>query len=161
MKRFIREKNGRVAHEMILDCQVPSNSTELKVTDIAKRLMDYGFHAPTVSFPVVGTIMVEPTESETLCELDRFFDAMKSIREEIREIEEGRADKNDNAIKNAPHTASMVTANEWDKPYSRQQAAFPKEWSNEDKYWPSVGRVDDAFGDRNLFCTCAPMEDYM
>lgn len=153
--------NGRVAHEMIIDCNKFSQTAGLQVIDIAKRLMDYGFHAPTVAFPVVGTLMVEPTESEPLYELDRFIDAMRSIREEIREIEEGRADKKDNAIKNAPHTASMVTANEWDKPYSRQQAAFPKEWSNEDKYWPSVGRVDDAFGDRNLFCTCAPMEDYM
>jgi glycine dehydrogenase len=151
---------GTVAHEMIIDCNKFSQTAGLQVIDIAKRLMDYGFHAPTVAFPVVGTLMVEPTESEPLYELDRFIDAMKSIREEIREIEDGNADKLNNLIKNAPHTALMVTANEWDKPYGRKEAAFPKEWSAIDKYWPSVGRVDDAYGDRNLFCTCAPMESY-
>ena len=151
---------GTVAHEMIIDCNKFTQTAGLQVIDIAKRLMDYGFHAPTVAFPVVGTLMVEPTESEPLYELDRFIDAMKSIREEIREIEDGNADKLNNLIKNAPHTALMVTANEWDKPYGRKEAAFPKEWSAIDKYWPSVGRVDDAYGDRNLFCTCAPMESY-
>lgn len=151
---------GRVAHEMIVDCNKFHHTTGLQVIDIAKRLMDYGFHAPTVAFPVIGTLMVEPTESEPLYELDRFIDAMKSIREEIREVDDGKADQANNIIKNAPHTAEMVTADEWDKPYGRKQAAFPREWSNIDKYWPSVGRVDDAYGDRNLFCTCAPIEDY-
>lgn len=152
--------NDRVAHEMIMDCNKFSQTSGLQVIDIAKRLMDYGFHAPTVAFPVHGTLMVEPTESEPLYELDRFIDAMKSIRQEIKEIEEGKADKVNNIIKNAPHTAEMVTSDEWDKPYGRKQAAFPREWSNIDKYWPAVGRVDDAYGDRNLFCTCAPLEDY-
>jgi glycine dehydrogenase len=151
---------GRVAHEMIIDCNKFSQTAGLQVIDIAKRLMDYGFHAPTVAFPVHGTLMVEPTESEPLYELDRFVDAMRSIRQEIREIEEGAAEKVNNLIKNAPHTATMVTLDAWDKPYTRQQAAFPRDWSNIDKYWPAVGRVDDAYGDRNLFCTCAPMEDY-
>ncbi len=150
----------RVAHEMIIDCNKFSQTAGLQVIDLAKRLMDYGFHAPTVAFPVHGTLMVEPTESEPLYELDRFIDAMRSIREEIREIEEGKADKINNLIKNAPHTAAMVTVDEWNKPYTRQQAAFPRDWSNIDKYWPAVGKVDDAFGDRNLFCTCAPMENY-
>lgn len=149
-----------VAHEMIIDCNRFSQTAGIQVIDIAKRLMDYGFHAPTVAFPVHGTLMVEPTESEPLYELDRFIDAMRSIRQEIREIEEGNADKVNNLIKNAPHTASIVTSNEWDKPYTRQQASFPRAWSNNDKYWPPVGRIDDAYGDRNLFCTCAPMEDY-
>lgn len=152
---------GRVAHEMILDCNKFSQTAGLQVIDIAKRLMDYGFHAPTVAFPVHGTLMVEPTESEPLYELDRFIDAMRSIREEIREIEEGRADKLDNVVKNAPHTAMMVMSDEWNKPYSRQTAAFPKTWSTNDKYWPTVGKIDDAYGDRNLFCTCAPIENYM
>ena len=151
---------GRVAHEMIIDCNKFHHTTGLQVIDIAKRLMDYGFHAPTVAFPVVGTLMVEPTESEPLYELDRFIDAMKSIREEINEIEEGKADKSNNIIKNAPHTAEMVTSDDWDKTYSRKQAAFPRKWSNIDKYWPAVGRIDDAYGDRNLLCTCAPIEDY-
>jgi len=151
---------GRVAHEMIVDCNKFSQTAGLQVIDLAKRLMDYGFHAPTVAFPVHGTLMVEPTESEPLYELDRFIDAMKSIRAEIKELEEGKSDKANNLIKNAPHTAQMVTSDEWDKPYGRQEAAFPREWSNIDKYWPAVGRVDDAYGDRNLFCTCAPMENY-
>ena len=152
---------GRVAHEMIVDCNKFSQTAGLQVADIAKRLMDFGFHAPTVAFPVTGTLMVEPTESEPLSELNRFIDAMKTIRAEIREIEEERADKTNNIVKNAPHTAQMVTADDWNKPYSRQQAAFPRDWSNEDKYWPAVAKIDDAYGDRNLFCTCAPIEDYM
>lgn len=152
--------NGTVAHEMILDCNKFAQTAGVQVIDIAKRLMDYGFHAPTVAFPVHGTLMVEPTESEPLYELDRFIDAMKSIRQEIRDIEEGRADKLNNLIKNAPHTANMVVSDAWDKPYGRNQAAFPRNWSNEDKYWPTVGRVDDAYGDRNLYCTCAPVESY-
>ncbi len=152
--------NGRVGHEMILDCNKFHMSAHLQVIDIAKRLMDYGFHAPTVAFPVHGTLMVEPTESEPLFELKRFVDAMIQIREEIREIEEGKADQENNVILNAPHTNLSLTAEEWDKPYSRQKAAYPVESLKEDKYWPPVARIDDAFGDRNLFCVCAPIESY-
>jgi len=153
-------ENNRVAHEMILDCNSFMHSAALPVIDIAKRLMDYGFHAPTVAFPVHGTLMVEPTESEPLSELNRFIDAMHSIREEIREIEDGKADKENNLIKNAPHTADLIASDEWDFPYSRKTAAFPRPWSNDDKYWAPVGKIDDAYGDRNLFCTCAPVESY-
>jgi len=147
-------KNDRVAHEMILDCNEFHKTAGLPVVDIAKRLMDYGFHAPTVAFPVHGTLMVEPTESEPLSELDRFIDAMIAIRKEIEAIENGSASKENNIVKNAPHTVGMVTSNEWDKPYTRQQAAFPMEWSYNDKYWPTVTKIDDAYGDRNLSCTC-------
>lgn len=147
-------KNGRCAHEMILDCNAFSMSADISVSDISKRLMDYGFHAPTVGFPVHGTLMVEPTESEPLSEIDRLINAMISIRNEIREIEEGKADKDNNVLKNAPHTAKVVTADEWPHPYSRQRAAYPME--HDDKFWPAVGRLDDAYGDRNLFCTCPP-----
>ncbi len=143
--------NGMCAHEMILDCNPFDKSAGVQVGDIAKRLMDYGFHAPTVAFPIHGTLMVEPTESEPLAELDRLCDALIAIREEIREIEEGKADKLDNVIKNAPHTMEVVCADEWTKPYSRQKAAFPL--THVEKYWPTVGRVNDAFGDRNLCCS--------
>ena len=153
-KTLYTGKNGRCAHEMILDCNVFSQSADISVSDIAKRLMDYGFHAPTVAFPVHGTLMVEPTESEPLSEMDRLINAMISIRNEIREIEEGKAEKGNNVLKFAPHTAKVVTADEWTRPYSRQRAAFPME--HDDKFWPSVGRLDDAYGDRNLFCTCPP-----
>jgi glycine dehydrogenase len=153
-------KNGWVGHEMILDCNEFHKSADITVVDIAKRMMDYGFHAPTVAFPVHGTLMVEPTESEPLYELDRFCDAMISIRQEIQEIEEGKADKTDNVIKHAPHTAQMLTSDEWVFPYSRQQAAFPFDDKIQDKYFPAVTRIDDAFGDRNLVCTCNPVEDY-
>ncbi len=153
-------KNGHVAHEMILDCNKFHLTADVQVIDIAKRLMDYGFHAPTVAFPVHGTLMVEPTESEPLRELDRFVSAMIAIREEIAAIEEGKADKSDNLIKNAPHTATMATATDWVKPYTRQQAVYPMPWSADDKYWPTVRRVDDAYGDRNLVCTCMPIEAY-
>ncbi len=152
-------KNGMCAHEMILDCNEFSNTTNITVIDIAKRLMDYGFHAPTVAFPVHGTLMVEPTESEPLSEIDRLIDAMISIRFEISEIENGNADKNNNIIKNAPHTTMVVVSDNWDKPYTREKAVFPL--PHDDKYWPTVGRVDDAFGDRNLVCTCEPIESYM
>ncbi|MBN1650513.1 MAG: aminomethyl-transferring glycine dehydrogenase [Bacteroidales bacterium] len=152
--------NNRVAHEMILDCNKFAQTAGLQVIDIAKRLMDYGFHAPTVAFPVHGTLMVEPTESEPLSELNRFIDAMHAIREEIRAIENGEADKVNNIIKNAPHTADLIASDEWAYPYSRKEAAFPRSWSSDDKYWPPVGKVDDAYGDRNLFCTCAPVESY-
>jgi len=153
-------KNGWVGHEMILDCNEFSKTADVTVVDIAKRMMDYGFHAPTVAFPVHGTLMVEPTESEPLAELDRFCDAMIRIREEIRDIEEGRADKSDNVIKHAPHTAQMIASDTWSFPYSRQMAAFPVENHQQDKYFPPVTRIDDAYGDRNLICTCNPVEDY-
>lgn len=148
---------GRAAHEMILDCR-SFKAHGIEVTDIAKRLMDYGFHAPTVSFPVGGTMMVEPTESESKEELDRFCDAMISIRHEIAEAS---ADQANNPLKNAPHTMGMVTSDDWSLPYSRQKAAFPLPYVSEHKFWPSVRRVDDAYGDRNLICTCAPIESYV
>lgn len=152
--------NGRCAHEMILDCNDFKMATGVEVADIAKRLMDYGFHAPTVAFPVVNTLMVEPTESESKAELDRFCEAMISIRKEIKEIEEGKADKENNVIKNAPHTSKLVVADKWEKPYSREKAAYPLNWVRENKFWPSVARVDNAYGDRNLICSCAPIESY-
>lgn len=154
-------KNGRCAHEMILDCNEFKMASGVEVADIAKRLMDYGFHAPTVAFPVVNTLMVEPTESESKAELDRFCEAMISIRKEIKEIEEGKFDKANNVIKNAPHTSKLVVSDDWKKPYSRQKAAFPLNWVRDNKFWPSVGRVDNAYGDRNLVCSCAPIEAYM
>ncbi|TRZ44263.1 aminomethyl-transferring glycine dehydrogenase [Robertkochia solimangrovi] len=150
-------ERGRAAHEMILDCR-PFKANGIEVTDIAKRLMDYGFHAPTVSFPVAGTIMVEPTESESLAELDRFCEAMISIR---KEIDNATADDLDNVLKNAPHTLKMITANDWNHSYSREAAAFPLPYVAENKFWPTVRRVDDAYGDRNLICTCEPIEAYM
>jgi glycine dehydrogenase len=151
---------GRVAHEMILDCNQFSKTADVQAIDIAKRLMDYGFHAPTVAFPVHGTLMVEPTESEPLSELDRLVNAMIAIRKEIAEIEEGKADKAVNPIRKAPHTVAMVTADEWLLPYSREKAAFPIPGEKQDKYWPAVTRIDDAYGDRNLVCTCPPVENY-
>ncbi|MBT1704284.1 aminomethyl-transferring glycine dehydrogenase [Chryseosolibacter indicus] len=150
---------GRCAHEMIVDCR-DFKKAGIEVEDIAKRLMDYGFHAPTVSFPVAGTLMIEPTESEPKEELDRFIDALIEIRNEIREVEEGKADKENNVLKNAPHTAALVTADNWDKPYSRQKAAYPLAFVRETKFWPAVGRVDNAYGDRNLVCSCLPIEAY-
>ncbi|MBM1106073.1 aminomethyl-transferring glycine dehydrogenase [Aurantibacter crassamenti] len=149
-------EQGRAAHEMIVDCR-PFKMNGIEVTDIAKRLMDYGFHAPTVSFPVAGTLMIEPTESESLAELDRFCDAMLAIREEI---DETTSDSPNNVLKNAPHTLEMLTKDEWQFPYSRQKAAFPLEYIANNKFWPSVRRVDDAYGDRNLICTCTPIEAY-
>ncbi|MBL7472846.1 aminomethyl-transferring glycine dehydrogenase [Robertkochia sediminum] len=147
---------GRAAHELIIECR-PFKMNGIEVTDIAKRLMDYGFHAPTVSFPVAGTMMIEPTESESLAELDKFCDAMIAIRQEI---EEAVAEDGNNVLKNAPHTLKMVTANEWNFPYSREKAAYPLAYVAENKFWPTVRRVDEAFGDRNLMCTCAPIEEY-
>lgn len=149
-------EKGRAAHEMIIDCR-PFKQNGIEVTDIAKRLMDYGFHAPTVSFPVAGTVMIEPTESEGLSELNRFCEAMLSIREEI---DLASAEDANNVLRNAPHTLAMVTNDIWDFPYSRQKAAFPLAYISENKFWPSVRRVDDAYGDRNLICTCAPIEAY-
>ncbi len=154
-------ENNRCAHEMILDCRPFKRNAGVEVTDIAKRLMDYGFHAPTVSFPVAGTVMVEPTESEGIAELDRFCDAMLSIRSEILEIEDSRAETMNNVLKNAPHTQNMICSDKWDFPYSRAKAAFPLSFISENKFWPSVRRVDDAYGDRNLICTCEPIESYM
>ncbi len=151
---YYKGVNGRIAHEMILDCNNFTKNTRLGAIDIAKRLMDYGFHAPTVAFPIHGTLMVEPTESEPLSELDRFCEAMISIYHELKDIEDGKASKDSNLIHNAPHTYKMVAANEWDYPYTREQAAFPVKGLLEDKYWPSVTRIDDAYGDRNLVCTC-------
>jgi glycine dehydrogenase len=150
-------EKGRAAHEMIIDCRDFKNNG-IEVVDIAKRLMDYGFHAPTVSFPVGGTMMIEPTESESIAELDRFCDAMISIREEIKNAT--KEDEN-NPLKNAPHTQEMLTADDWTLPYTRKQAAFPLAYIAENKFWPTVRRVDDAYGDRNLICSCSPIEDYM
>jgi len=151
---------GLVAHECILDLRSLKKSASIEVEDIAKRLMDYGFHAPTVSWPVPGTIMVEPTESESKEELDRFCEAMIAIRKEIEDIEQGKADAQDNVLKNAPHTAEALLSSEWNHPYSREQAAYPAPWTREHKFWPSVGRIDNAFGDRNLVCSCVGMEAY-
>jgi glycine dehydrogenase len=142
---------------MIIDCR-PFKQRGIEVTDIAKRLMDYGFHAPTVSFPVAGTMMIEPTESESKAELDRFCDAMLSIREEIAVT---TLEEPNNVMKNAPHTLAMLTNDHWDFPYTREQAAYPLSYVADNKFWPSVRRVDDAYGDRNLICTCEPIESYM
>jgi glycine dehydrogenase len=155
-----RCEHGRVAHECILDTRPLKKSAGIEVEDIAKRLMDYGFHAPTISFPVPGTLMIEPTESESRAELDRFCDAMSAIRAEIREIESGKQPRDNNLLKNAPHTAASVCASQWLHPYSRERAAFPTEATRRAKFWPAVGRIDNAFGDRNLFCACPPLEDY-
>ncbi len=155
-----RGTEGYVAHECILDLREIKRTSGVEVEDVAKRLMDYGFHAPTVSFPVAGTLMVEPTESESKAELDRFCDAMIAIREEIRAIEEGRSDKLHNPLKNAPHTALAVTVSEWTRPYSREVAAFPTKFTREAKFWPAVARVDGNYGDRNLVCSCLPIDEY-
>ncbi|WP_084555258.1 aminomethyl-transferring glycine dehydrogenase [[Phormidium ambiguum] IAM M-71] len=152
--------NGLVAHECILDLRSLKKSASIEVDDIAKRLMDYGFHAPTVSWPVAGTVMVEPTESESKAELDRFCDAMIAIRQEIAEIESGKVDAENNVLKNAPHTAETLITDDWNRPYSRTQAAYPAPWLKEHKYWPPVSRIDNAFGDRNFVCSCLPMEAY-
>ncbi len=152
--------NGRVAHEFIIDTRPFKRSAGVEVDDIAKRLMDFGFHAPTMSWPVAGTMMIEPTESESIEELDRFCEAMIAIRDEIRAIEEGRLDAANNPLKHAPHTAEDVCSGDWDRPYSREQAAFPRPWVRAAKFWPFVGRVDNAYGDRHLMCTCPPMESY-
>jgi len=150
-------RKGFVAHEMILECRNFKQSAEVTEADIAKRLMDYGFHAPTLSFPVHGTLMVEPTESESKKELDRFIEALMTIHAEIIEISAGEADREDNVLKNAPHTAQAVTSDSWDHPYGREKAAFPLKWVGNNKFWPAVGRLDDAYGDRNLICTCTTL----
>jgi glycine cleavage system P protein (glycine dehydrogenase) len=153
--------NGLVAHELIIDTRPFKASAGVDVEDIAKRIIDYGFHPPTVSFPVIGTLMIEPTESEPKEEIDRFCDALISIRQEIREIEEGRAPRENNLLTNAPHTLVQVIADDWSRPYSRERAAFPSASTREHKVWPTVSRIDAAFGDRNLVCSCPPVEDYV
>jgi len=157
---MFRNDNGFCAHEFILDTRSFAGTT-IGVMDVAKRLQDYGFHGPTTSWPVVNTLMVEPTESEDKAELDRYCDALISIRGEIQEIQDGEADPENNVIKRAPHTMDALTADVWDRPYSRQKAAFPLPWlTSSKKIWPAVGRVDDAYGDQNVFCTCPPLEAY-
>jgi glycine dehydrogenase len=153
-------KEGLVAHECIFDFRPIKDATGIDVEDVAKRLMDYGFHAPTISFPVAGTIMVEPTESESKAELDRFCEAMISIRHEIAAVESGKLDRQNNPLKNAPHTAEQVTRTEWTRPYTREQAAFPAPWVKQYKFWPAVARINNVLGDRQLICACPPMEDY-
>jgi glycine dehydrogenase len=155
-----RGLNHLVAHECIIDLRPLKAKTGIEVEDVAKRLMDYGFHAPTVSFPVAGTLMIEPTESEGKDELDRFCAAMSAIRAEIREVETGAADRQNNVLKHAPHTAELLLKDEWDRPYSRTKAAYPAAWSRATKFWPAVARIDQAYGDRNLVCTCDPIESY-
>lgn len=154
-------KTGRVAHEMILDCRHFKQTYGVETGDIARRLMDYGFHAPTLSFPVAETLMVEPTESESMQELDRFAEAMISIKKELDEIKDGKADKEDNVLKNAPHTLPEVVNSDWKHSYTREKAAFPLPWITNNKYWPTVGKIDSGYGDRNLVCSCAPIEDYL
>jgi glycine dehydrogenase len=151
---------GRVAHECIIDIRPIKAACGISEVDIAKRLMDYGFHAPTMSFPVAGTIMIEPTESESKAELDRLIEALIAIREEIRQVEAGQWPQDNNPLKNAPHSQSDVIGSDWTRPYSQLQAVFPLEWVKDNKFWPSVNRIDDVYGDRNLFCACVPVSDY-
>lgn len=154
-------QNGRVGHELIFDMREFKHSCNIEAEDIAKRLMDYGFHSPTVSFPVPGTLMVEPTESESKAEIDRYCEALLSIRDEIKEIEEGKFDSENNVLKNSPHTLVSVISDDWKYSYSREKAAYPLLFTRESKFWPSVRRVDNAYGDRNLVCSCLPVEEYM
>jgi glycine dehydrogenase len=153
-------RNGLVAHECILDVRPLEKASGVSAEDIAKRLIDFGFHAPTLSFPVAGTLMVEPTESESLHELDRFIDAMIQIREEIRAIEDGRLDREDNPLKHAPHTAAAVSASEWTHAYPRELAAYPPASLKQVKYWPPVARVDNVYGDKHVFCSCVPIDAF-
>jgi glycine dehydrogenase len=157
---LFKGKSGLVAHECIVDLRPLKKRAGVEVEDIAKRLMDYGFHAPTVSWPVIGTIMIEPTESESQEELDRFCEAMISIYQEAEAIAAGKIDPHDNPLKNAPHTAESLICGEWTHPYSREEAAYPAPWTKEHKFWPAVGRIDNAYGDRHLVCSCAGMEAY-
>jgi glycine dehydrogenase len=152
--------SGFVAHEFILDLRQFKETAGIEAMDVAKRLMDYGFHAPTVSFPVAGTLMIEPTESESRAELDRYCQALIMIHAEIQDIVEGRQPRTNNLLKNAPHTAQAVAADEWNRPYNREQAAFPARWVRDHKFWPSVSRIDEAYGDRHLVCTCPPTDTY-
>jgi glycine dehydrogenase len=156
---LFKGKHGLVAHECIIDLRQWKNAG-IEVEDVAKRLMDYGFHAPTVSWPVAGTMMIEPTESEPKHELDRFCDAMISIHAEMQSIASGKQDRQNNVLKNAPHTARQVASDKWNRPYSREQAAFPAPWTREHKFWPTVARIDNVYGDRNLFCSCPLVEDF-
>jgi len=156
---LFKGKGGLVAHECILDLR-QWKSAGIEVEDVAKRLIDYGFHAPTISWPVAGTMMVEPTESEPKHELDRFCDAMISIHAEIEAVARGNVDRENNPLKNAPHTARQIASEKWDRPYSREQAAFPAPWTREHKFWPAVARIDNVYGDRNLFCSCPPVEEF-
>ena len=156
---LFKGKHGLVAHECIVDLR-QWRSAGIEVEDVAKRLMDYGFHAPTVSWPVGGTMMIEPTESEPKHELDRFCDAMISIHAEMQAIADGKQDRQSNLLKNAPHTARQIASDKWDRPYSREQAAFPAAWTRDHKFWPTVGRIDNVYGDRNLFCSCPPVEEF-
>jgi glycine dehydrogenase len=153
-------KNDMAAHEFILDLRSFKKSADVEVEDVAKRLMDYGFHAPTISWPVPGTMMIEPTESESKAELDRYCDALISIRQEIVDIEEGRLPRDNNPLKHAPHTIDSIAQSEWPHPYPREQAAFPAPWLRDHKFWPTVSRIDSAYGDRHLICACPPMESY-
>jgi len=153
-------RGGLVAHECILDLRPLKDATGVGAEDVTKRLIDFGFHAPTLSFPVAGTLMVEPTESESMHELDRFIDAMIEIRDEIRAIEDGRLERDDNPLVNAPHTAAQVTASEWTRSYPRELAAFPLDSLRRHKYWPPVARVDNVYGDKNVMCSCIPIEAY-
>jgi len=152
--------NGMVAHECIIDLRPLKQTSGISESDVAKRLMDFGFHAPTMSFPVAGTLMIEPTESESKAEIDRFIDAMIVIREEIAAVEAGESKATDNPLINAPHTLADVAADEWERSYSRTKAAFALPWLRDNKYWPPVNRVDNAYGDRHLVCSCPPLEDY-
>jgi glycine dehydrogenase len=155
-----RGTEGFVAHEMILDCRKFKALADITEADIAKRLMDYGFHAPTLSFPVHGTLMMEPTESESKAELDRFIQAMIDIHSDIMEVADGKQEVEGSVLRNAPHTADVLISDHWDRSYSREKAAFPLPWVMENKYWPSVSRINDAYGDRNLVCSCEPLESY-
>jgi glycine dehydrogenase len=152
-------ENGMCAHEFIVDLR-PFKKLGIEAEDVAKRLMDFGFHAPTLSFPVAGTLMIEPTESEDKAELDRFCDALLQIRAEIQAIANGQADAKDNVLKHAPHTQFVINSNDWSRPYSREEAAYPLDWVRSNKFWPSVSRVNNTHGDRNLICTCAPTESF-
>jgi glycine dehydrogenase len=154
-------RNGRIAHECIVDPRGVKAASGVEVEDIAKRLMDFGYHAPTVSFPVAGTLMIEPTESESKAELDRFCEALIAIRAEIADVESGILDRTDNPLKHAPHTQEVVISDSWNHAYSREKAAFPAHWVRERKFWPAVSRVDNAYGDRNIVCACPPIEMYM
>ena len=155
-----RGDHGRSAHEFILDLRPFKKRLGIEAEDVAKRLMDYGYHAPTMSFPVAGTLMIEPTESESKAELDRFCDAMIAIRREIRDIETGTLTADQSPLRHAPHTVDTVMADSWERAYSRRQAAFPTDWQSENKFWPHVARIDNAWGDRNLICTCLPPEAF-
>ena len=160
-KTLYTGETGNVAHELILDTREFKKSAGIEAEDIAKRLMDYGFHAPTLSFPVAGTLMIEPTESESKEELDRFVNAFNGIFAEIKEVESGAVDTEDNVLKNAPHTCEEICADEWEHSYARSKASYPTPFTRERKFWPSVARVDNTYGDRNLVCACLPMEAYL